>query len=91
MTPSEIEAGAGNLDKRLIAITTEVKAMKNKIDEIAAGWEGLAKDKFMMIWNDEIYPVLSKTLPEAVQQYSDGLKQAAKIMDETDRQLAGQG
>ena len=91
MTPREIEAGAKILDSKLSAITTEVNAMKKKIDEIAGGWDGQAKEKFMSIWNDEIFPVLNKTLPDAVTSYSEGLKSAAKIMDDTDKQLAGIG
>jgi len=87
MTPQELNAGAKFLGDRRETIISEVSSLKRKIDEVAAEWEGAAQNSFVNQFH-EMYPMLSRDLPEIINGIEQMLNAAADAMRETDASLA---
>ena len=47
ITPEELRGAADFLEQKLEAINGEVAALKGKIDEITANWEGYEQSSFI--------------------------------------------
>ena len=87
MTPQELNEGAAYLRNRLSNITTEVKALDDKIRHVSAGWEGSAQQAYLQRY-EELLPILKETLPEVVEALAMKLDAAANAIRETDQQIA---
>ena len=87
ITPEELEDGASFIDQKRDSISSEVAALKSKIDEVAGNWEGAAQSAFLASFEELYNPTLSQTFPQILEGISTQLKTAAQIMRDTDAQL----
>lgn len=88
ITPEELRAASDFLEKKLDAINTEVSALKGKIDEISANWEGSARSSFVETFEQNMYPVLKDTLPQVITGIAGQLDGAADAIEQADEQVA---
>ena len=88
ITPEELRDAAKALDGYLDDMNEKVKLIKNKIDEVTNNWEGASQSSFLENFEDELYPILSKTLPDVVNGISEQLNGAADAIEQTDEEVA---
>lgn len=88
ITPEQLRDGANFLNQRLESINSEVQQLKSKIDEVTSEWEGAAQSSFVTCFEEQMYPVLSQTLPEVVNGIIQQMNGAAETIEEADAQLA---
>jgi WXG100 family type VII secretion target len=88
ITPSELRTASEYLGKRLDAMTTEANSLKGKIDEVTAEWEGAAQSAFVTGFTNDMWPVLSKNLPELINGIMTQLNATAKALEDTDTEIA---
>jgi len=87
ITPQELDEGATFLGNRREAIIQEVSSLKSKIDEVTSRWEGSAQNSFVNQFH-EMYPMLSRDLPQIIEGIEQMLNAAAAAMRDTDAGLA---
>ena len=88
MTPQELNDGARYLEARLSDMIQQVTALNSRITDVASRWEGLSQDAFMDRYLNELYPVLSQTMPEVINALAGKLDAAANVIRDTDQELA---
>ena len=88
ITPEELRNAADFLEQKLDAINTEVAALKSKIDEVAANWEGAAQSSFIDTFEGSMYPILKDTVPEVVSGIAAQLDGAADAIEQADEEVA---
>lgn len=88
ITPEELRDGADFLEQKLEAINTEVAALKSKIDEISGNWEGAAQSSFVDTFDNDMYPILSDTLPQVIEGIAGQLDGAADTIEQADAEIA---
>ena len=88
ITPEELRSAADFLEQKLDAINAEVSALKGKIDEVAANWEGAAQSSFIETFEGDMYPILKDTLPEVITGIAAQLDGAADAMEQADEEVA---
>lgn len=88
ITPEELRGAADFLEKKLEAINGEVSALKGKIDEITANWEGSAQSSFIDTFDNNMYPILKDTLPEVITGIAAQLDGAADAIEQADAEVA---
>lgn len=87
VTPEELREAAEFLVSAKEEIIERVNQVSNKIEEIAANWEGAAQSTFVDNYA-EIKPTLDTDFPEIIQGLSEQLKATADTIEETDDALA---
>lgn len=87
ITPEELREAADFLVAAKEEIVAKVNEVSNKIDEIAANWEGAAQSTFVDNYG-EIKPTLDTDFPDIIQGLSEQLKTTADTLEETDEALA---
>lgn len=88
ITPQEmLDAGTtlGNLRGSLEDVVTQIN---NLITNVEANWKGASQNAFVDRYNNELYPVLSKTAPEVINGIASMLTGTANSMLEADRSVA---
>lgn len=88
ITPEELRDGADFLEQKLDTINSEVAALKSKIDEISGNWEGAAQSSFVDTFDNDMYPILSDTLPQVIQGIAGQLDGAADTIEQADAEIA---
>ena len=88
ITPEELRGAADFLEQKLEAINSEVTALKGKIDEVTATWEGSAQSSFIDTFNSNMYPVLKDTLPQVITGIAAQLDGAANAIEQADEEVA---
>lgn len=88
ITPEELRDAADFLEQKLEAINTEVSALKGKIDEVSGNWEGAAQSSFIDTFENDMYPILSDTLPQVIEGISSQLDGAADAIEQADEEVA---
>jgi len=88
ITPEELRGAADFLEQKLEAINGEVSALKGKIDEITANWEGSAQSSFIDTFDNNMYPILKDTLPEVITGIAAQLDGAADAIEQADAEVA---
>lgn len=88
ITPEELRAAADFLEQKLEAINGEVAALKGKIDEVSANWEGSARSSFIETFEGNMYPILKETLPEVITGVAAQLDGAADAIEQADEEVA---
>lgn len=88
ITPEELRGAADFLEQKLEAINGEVSALKGKIDEITANWEGSAQSSFIDTFDNNMYPILKDTLPEVITGIAAQLDGAADVIEQADAEVA---
>mgnify|MGYP000814790073 CR=1 FL=1 len=88
ITPEELRSAADFLEQKLDAINAEVSALKGKIDEVAANWEGAAQSSFIETFEGDMYPILKDTLPEVITGIAAQLDGAADAIEQADEEVA---
>lgn len=88
ITPEELRSAAGFLKDKLDAMTGEANQLKQRIDTVTSNWEGAAQSAFVTEFNDKMWPVLNKNLPELITGIQGQLNATAKAMEDTDTAIA---
>ena len=88
ITPEELRGAADFLEQKLEALNGEVSALKGKIDEITANWEGSAQSSFIDTFDNNMYPILKDTLPEVITGIAAQLDGAADAIEQADAEVA---
>ena len=88
IAPEELRGAADFLEQKLEAINGEVSALKGKIDEITANWEGSAQSSFIDTFDNNMYPILKDTLPEVITGIAAQLDGAADAIEQADAEVA---
>ena len=88
ITPEELRGAADFLEQKLEAINSEVTALKGKVDEVTANWEGSAQSSFIDTFNSNMYPVLKDTLPQVITGIAGQLDGAANAIEQADEEVA---
>ena len=88
ITPEELRSAADFLEQKLEAINAEVSALKGKIDEITANWEGSAQSSFIDTFDNNMYPILKDTIPEVITGIAAQLDGAADAIEQADAEVA---
>lgn len=88
ISPQELNDAATYLRQRLENMNQEVSLIKGKIDYVKSECEGAASMAFVNQFENDMYPILNKTLPEVIEGISGELDMIAKTMRETDEALA---
>jgi len=88
MSPHEIFDAATYLRQRLEAITAEVNALNNKIEDVSSRWEGAARESYITRYQVDLKPVLTQTLPDVINALAKKLDVAADAIQQTDQQIA---
>ena len=88
ITPEELRSAADFLEQKLDAINAEVSALKGKIDEVAANWEGAAQSSFIESFEGDMYPILQDTMPEVITGIAAQLDGAADAIEQADEEVA---
>lgn len=87
VTPEELREAADFLKSAKEEIVDKVNQVSNKIDEIAANWEGAAQSTFVDNYA-EIKPTLDTDFPQIIEGLSEQLKAVAQNIEDTDEALA---
>ena len=88
ITPQELREASAYLNARLEAMTTEATSLKSKLDEIGANWEGAAQTSFFEVFNADMWPVLSKQLPDVITGIMRQLEVSADTLEQTDMDIS---
>lgn len=88
ITPQELRDASTYLSERLDAMTTEATSLKSKLDEIGANWEGAARTTFFEIFDTDMWPVLSKNLPDLITGIMNQLTGSADALESTDQEIS---
>lgn len=88
ISPEELRNAADFLEQKLESISSEVGALKSKIDEISANWEGSAQSSFIESFEGDMYPILRDTLPDVINGISSQLDGAADAIEQADEEVA---
>lgn len=88
MTPEDLREASTFLGARLESINSEVSQLKEKIDEITSNWEGAAQSSFLETFTNDMYPVMSDTLPQVIEGIMAQLSGAADTLEQADAELA---
>lgn len=88
ITPQELRDASTYLNERLDAITTEAGKIKDKLDDIGEKWEGAARNQFFEIFQNDMWPVFDKNLPDLVTGICGQLNGTADAMEEADQEIA---
>lgn len=88
ITPEELNLAADFLGKKLEAMTNEANELKAKIDDVTGNWEGAAQSAFVAGFNDDMWPILSKNLPELITGIQTQLKKTAEALERTDTEIS---
>jgi WXG100 family type VII secretion target len=88
ITPEELRSAVEFLGQRLESLNTEVGQLKSKIDEVEAGWEGAAQSAFMESFQNDMYPILSETLPQVIEGIQSQLSGAADTLEQADLEIS---
>lgn len=88
ISPDELNEGAAYIRQRLDTLVAEIAAIKSKVDDITARWEGAAQQSFLSTFDTEMYPVLKEKMPPIVEGMASELDLAANSMRDLDDNLA---
>ena len=88
ITPEELRGAADFMGQKLEAINSEVSALKGKIDEITANWEGAAQISFIEAFENDMYPILKDTVPDVITGIAGQLDGAADAIEQADEEVA---
>lgn len=88
ITPEELREASTFLGARLETINSEVSQLKSKIDEITTNWEGAAQSSFVETFINDMYPIMSDTLPQVIEGVMAQLTSAADTLEQADSELA---
>ena len=88
ITPQELNDAADHLISGLNNIESEIESINNKIDDVCSRWEGAAQQSFIAQYNDQLKPILTKSMPEVINGVAAELDTAADALRETDENLA---
>ncbi len=88
ITPEELRSGAEFLGARLEAINQEVSQLKSKVDEVTGNWEGAAQSTFVDAFLNDMYPVMSETLPQVIEGLEAQLNGAADTLESADQEIS---
>ena len=78
ITPEELRSAADFLEQKLDAINAEVSALKGKIDEVAANWEGAAQSSFIETFEGEVITGIAAQLDGAADAIEQADEEVAK-------------
>lgn len=87
ITPEELRESATFLGQKEEAIGTEVQALKQRINDTAANWEGAAQNSFVQSF-ENLLPMLEQQLPEVIEGIMSMLNGAANTLEEADQQIS---
>lgn len=87
ITPSELRDTATFLGQRRDEIVSAVEAIKSKIDETTAEWEGAAQSAFIESF-EEMLPLLKEQFPEVITGVATQLTGAADAIEKADDEVA---
>ena len=79
---SRVNTGIENLNSAATAINAAM-------DELCNHWEGAAYNKAMSVYDEEYRDLLTKTVPEAVEEFKNYINQCMEMIIDLDNQLAG--
>lgn len=88
VTPEELRSAASFLKEKLEAMISEANQLKTRIDTVTSNWEGAAQSAFVTEFNDKMWPVLNKNLPELINGIAGQLSATAKAIEDTDNTIA---
>lgn len=86
---SGIEECIKKINQAAEQLTTAAADIDTTMNELPDYWEGAAYDKARDTYDDEYKDLLTKTVPEAVENFSDYINQCMEKIIEIDEQLAG--
>lgn len=87
ITPEELRESATFLGQKEEAIGTEVQALKQRINDTTANWEGAAQNSFVQSF-ENLLPMLEQQLPEVIKGIMSMLNGAANTLEEADQQIS---
>ena len=87
ITPQELRESATFLGQKEEAIGTEVQALKQRINDTTANWEGAAQNSFVQSF-ENLLPMLEQQLPEVIEGIMKMLNGAADTLEEADQQIS---
>ena len=87
ITPEELRESATFLGQKEEAIGTEVQALKQRINDTTANWEGAAQNSFVQSF-ENLLPMLEQQLPEVIEGIMSMLNGAADTLEEADQQIS---
>jgi|LSQX01.2.fsa_nt_gb WXG100 family type VII secretion target len=88
ITPQELREAATFITGKLSEINTDVGDIKSRIDAVADEWEGAAQSAFVSTFNDDMYPLMSSTLPQVIEGICGMLTSAADALETADSEVA---
>lgn len=88
MTPQELRDAADFIGQKREAIKDEVEALKAKIDEVTANWEGASQSQFVTTFTDTFSPMLKNDFPAVIEGIEGQLDGAADAIEDADQQVA---
>ena len=87
ITPQELRDGSDYLAQRREECMEALTAIKQRVDEVAANWEGAAQNSFVQTF-EELYKQISEALPQTVEGIESMLDGAAQAREEADDSIA---
>ena len=66
-----------------------ISRVNTGMDELCNHWEGAAYNKAMSVYDEEYRDLLTKTVPEAVEEFKNYINQCMEMIIDLDNQLAG--
>ncbi len=88
ITPQELRDTASFIADKRQSLIDEVEVLHTRINDMTANWEGAAQSAFVETFEKDLYPVLSKTMPEVLEGIMNQAKGAADTFEETDNKIA---
>lgn len=88
ITPQELRDASTYLGQRLDAINIQTNDLKKKLDQISTNWEGAAQSAFISDFSENMWPVLSRHLPELINGIQTQLTETAQTLEDTDQAIA---
>lgn len=87
ITPEELRESATFLGQKEESIGNEVQALKQRINNTTANWEGAAQNSFVQTF-EQLLPVLEQQLPQTIEGIIAMLNGAANTLEEADQQIS---
>jgi WXG100 family type VII secretion target len=88
ITPQELRDAAKYLLGCLDIINGEIKEVKNQVDDVVLNWEGSAQKTFIKTFENDLYPILSTTVPQVVEALAEELNGAADALETVDTEVS---
>jgi len=86
MTPQELRDTSSFLGGKRDEIVQAVNAIKQRVDNTTAEWEGAAQSSFIATF-DQMLPMLTKDFPETIQGIESMLTGAADALEQADEEI----